>query len=128
METCILDLPTMYGDHHVIEVRHILLAMTGIKEVYASSSFQVVELTYDPAQIDAATIIERLTEAGYLGEMTLPVETGQAVIQGSDQITYFRHTAAYHQTGRVISFGQTVNFAGRALWPCPGLGTIKEGE
>jgi len=128
METCILDLPVMYGDHHVIEVRHILLVMPGVQEVYASSGFQIVEVTYDPAQINAASIIERLTAAGYIGEFGLPVETGQPVMQDGDQITYFRHTAAYRQTGRVISFGQTVNFAGRALWPCPGLGPITEGE
>lgn len=126
METCTLDLPTMYGDHHVIEVRRILLEMPGIKEVYASSSFQIVEITYDPPLIDAQAIIERLTEAGYMGEMNLPVETGQAVT--SDQVAFFRHTAAYRQTGRVISFGQSVNFAERALWPCPGLGLITEGE
>jgi hypothetical protein len=128
LETCILDLPTMYGDHHVIEVRRILLNIPGIKEVYASSGFQVVEVTYDPALTHANSIIEHLTDAGYLGELPLPIESGQAVNQASDQVPYFRHTAVYRQTGRVISFGQTVNLAERASWPCPGLGIIREGE
>jgi copper chaperone CopZ len=124
MQTCVFDLPAMYGDHHVTEVRRILLAVTGITDVYASSSFQVVEVTYDPAQIAVEAIIQRLTEAGYMGNMTLPLETGQA----SERTAYFRHTASYHQTGQTIGFGQTVNLAERALWPCPGLGTITQEE
>jgi len=39
----ILELPAMYGDHHVTEVRHILLGLDGVKDVYASSGFRVVE-------------------------------------------------------------------------------------
>ena len=41
MKTLSLELPAMYGDHHVIEVRRILLEIDGVKDVYASSSFQV---------------------------------------------------------------------------------------
>ena len=63
----------MYGDHHVIEVRRLLLELPGVQDVYASSAFQVVEVTYDPAQLDAGAITARLDEAGYLGDLLVPV-------------------------------------------------------
>ena len=40
----------MYGDHHVVEVRRLLLEMPGVTDVYASSSFQVVEVAFDGVQ------------------------------------------------------------------------------
>ena len=42
-----LELPSMYGDHHVSEVRRILLEMEGVSEVYASSAFRAVEVEYN---------------------------------------------------------------------------------
>ena len=42
-----LELPSMYGDHHVIEVRRILLDLDGVTDVYASSGFRVVEVEYN---------------------------------------------------------------------------------
>lgn len=130
METLTLDLPAMYGDHHVIEVRRILLGLPGVEAVNASSCFRAVEVTYQPSQIDADAITARLNEAGYLGELTLPFESGEAATSSNGQPVYFRHTAAYQQTGRVVSFAQQVEGTMRALWPCPGLGTIVrlEGE
>ena len=95
MEKLTLDLPTMYGDHHVIEVRRILLEMGGIEDVYASSAFHLVEVSYDPAQIDADTIKGKLEEAGYFEELIIPVETGEPVQGPTDLGTFFRHTAAY---------------------------------
>lgn len=69
METITVDLPTMYGDHHVAEVRRILLAMPGVEDVYASSAFHVVRARVDPAQVSEADLRAKLSEAGYLGEM-----------------------------------------------------------
>lgn len=128
MQTLALDLPAMYGDHHVIEVRRILLALPGIEAVNASSCFQAVEVTYQPTQIDAETITACLSEAGYLGSLEMPLESGEAATSSTEQAAYFRHTAAYQQTGRVVSFAQNVNDAKRALWPCPGLGAIETAE
>jgi copper chaperone CopZ len=67
MEKLSLELPAMYGDHHVTEVRRILLELPGVEDVYASSGFQVVELIYDAGQLDADTIMARLEEARYSG-------------------------------------------------------------
>ena len=68
MKTLSIDLPTMFGDHHVVEVRRLLLEMTGVEDVYASSGFQVVEVQYDETSLKAEDIEAKLGEAGYLGE------------------------------------------------------------
>ncbi|MCL4505611.1 MAG: heavy-metal-associated domain-containing protein [Chloroflexi bacterium] len=128
MEKLTLDLPGMYGDHHVTEVRRILLEMPGVEAVYASSCFQIAEVTYDPSRIDADTIIARLDKASYLGDLVAPLETGEAVVSPDGRAAYFRHTIAYQQTGQVIGFAQNVSHTGRALWPCPGMETMKTKE
>jgi copper chaperone CopZ len=125
METLTLELPSMYGDHHVVEVRRILLAMPGVEEVYASSAFRAVEITFDPAQIEASAIEAALDDAGYLEPLSLPLEPEVGPYRAGDTPSYFRHTAAYQQTGRVVSFAQRVNYAGRPLWPCPGMGPVQ---
>src|SRR3972149_7187048 len=94
MEIKTFETPALYGDHHVSEVRRILLELTGVSEVYASSAFQVIEVKYDPAKIKAEQITACLEEAGYLGEVPMLIETGIAVEKiGGDH--FFRHTAVY---------------------------------
>lgn len=127
METFTLEVPAMYGDHHVVEVRRILLELPGVQDVYASSSFHIVEVTYDPAQLDPGTITAHLDEAGYLGDLQIPLESGApAAGRGTDNgdEVFFRHTAAYAEAGNTVSFAQQVPYAGRPLWPCPGMGPI----
>ena len=124
MKTVSFDVPAMYGDHHVVEVRRILLEMPGVADVYASSSFRVVEVTYDPEKVDEKEIAAKLEQAGYLGEWPVVAESGVAANQeGGGE--FFRHTATYEQTKQIVSFAQNVNYQGRPLWPCPGMGVIK---
>jgi copper chaperone CopZ len=118
----------MYGDHHVTEVRHLLLELPGVSDVYASSSFRVVEVEYDEAKLSPDQIKAVLGEAGYLGEIQMTVERGAIGERENGDTPFFRHTVAYEQTGRSISFAQQVPFAGRPLWPCPGMGPIKHNE
>ena len=126
MKTYSLDLPSMYGDHHVVDVRRILLGLPGVKEVNASSAFRAVEVAFDPAEVDVDAIEAALDTAGYLKFLSVPFEPEEAAYKSnSDQISYFRHTAAYQQTGHVVSFAQTVSYAGRPLWPCPGMGPVE---
>ena len=126
MEKLTLDLPTMYGDHHVLEVRHILLQIPGVQEVYASSAFRAVEITYDPAKVGQDTLVAALDEAGYSGDLPVPVEMSTAAVQGNGgKRPYFRHTATYETTRNVVSFQQRVNYEGRPLWPCPGMGPMR---
>lgn len=123
MKKLTLELPALYGDHHVIEVRRILFQLPGVDHVYASSSFQVVEVTYDPARLDEGEITSRLGEAGYLGEWSLAAEPDQAIDALDDIGRYLRHTTAYEQA-RQVGFAQEVGQVTRASWPCPGLGVI----
>lgn len=123
-----LELPAMYADHHVVEVRRILLDIPGVKDVYASSAFQVVEVSYDPAVVNDLEISIKLDESGYLGEWTVTAEPGNAEKYQENGKSAFRHTASYEQTRHVVSFGQVVEHSSRPLWPCPGMGLIKKME
>ncbi|MCB8990421.1 MAG: heavy-metal-associated domain-containing protein [Ardenticatenaceae bacterium] len=126
MEILTLDVPSMYGDHHVTAVRALLLQVAGVSDVYASSSFHLVEVQYDPATLSPEVIKNKLEEAGYLDELPTPAETSTPATEKSDgEPAFFRHTAAYAQTGRTVSFAQTLPNVGRPLWPCPGMGPVK---
>ncbi|MBE2197886.1 MAG: heavy-metal-associated domain-containing protein [Anaerolinea sp.] len=126
METLSLSVPKMYGDHHVLAVRNLMLALGGVQDVYASSSFHLVEVQYDSTKVTPQQIESTLEEAGYLGDLLTPTETGTPATEKKDgQPAFFRHTAAYAQTGRTISFSQTLPSMGRPLWPCPGMGPVK---
>ena len=128
MKEISLDLPTMFGDHHVTEVRRLLLEMSGVEDVYASSGFRIVEIQYDETTIDPEAMQAKLEEAGYLGELPIPVERGALEERKNGDKPFFRHTAVYEQTGSTVGFAQKVPFAGRPLWPCPGMGPINKPE
>jgi copper chaperone CopZ len=128
METKTFEAPALYGDHHVTEVRRILLELTGVTDVYASSAFQTIEVTYDKKRINDLQIADALEKAGYLGEWTMPIEMGTAAQQGDGQKPFFRHTATYETIKHTVSFGQRVSYQGRPLWPCPGMGVVKVEE
>jgi copper chaperone CopZ len=123
-----LELPTLYGDHHVVEVRRILLELPGVQEVYASSGFQFVEVTYDPGLVGETEIHARLEAAGYLNELAVPQEAGVSDYQEASHKAFQRHTAAYEGTKQTVSFAQKVSYSGRPLWPCPGFGVVEVEE
>lgn len=125
MQTLTLDLPVLYGDHHVTEVRQLLGAIDGVTDIYASSCFQLVELSFDPAKTSVEAISATLEEAGYLQDLAFPTETGAAVTSSEESSSYFRHTAFEAPTGMTVGFVQEVASAGRPLWPCPGVGAIR---
>ena len=128
MKTKVFEVPALYGDHHVTEVRRILFELEGVTEVYASSAFQIIEVTYDELKINDLEIAVKLDEAGYLGEWTAPIETGSAPEQGSAEKPFFRHTTTYETVKQTVSFAQRVNYEGRPLWHCPGIGAVKMDE
>jgi len=127
METKTFEAPALYGDHHVSEVRRILVEMAGVSDVYASSAFQIIEVTFDPKKVKAEQITARLEEAGYLGDVPMLAETGVAV-ERKEGDESFRHTTVYETVKGTVSFAQRVNYSGRPLWPCPGLGPIKQSD
>ncbi|HEY5730969.1 MAG TPA: hypothetical protein VIS72_13020 [Anaerolineales bacterium] len=127
METKTFEAPALYGDHHVTEVRRILLGLTGVSGVYASSAFQVIEVTFDAEKISAEEITKQLENEGYLGELPMISETGIAVEKKEGE-GVFRHTATYETIKDTVSFAQSIRYAGRPLWPCPGLGPVKTSD
>ena len=78
MEKVIVDVPSMYADHHVLVVRELLTGLDGVEQVHASSAFKQVLVQYDPAVIQPDSITDVLAEAGYTGEMQVPVQGKQA--------------------------------------------------
>jgi copper chaperone CopZ len=128
METKVFDAPALYGDHHVSEVQRILGELLGVESVYASSAFQVIEVTFDESKITADKIAACLEEAGYLGEIPMLAETGVAAYGKDNGNSNFRHTEVYTTVKKTVSFAQRVQYQGRPLWPCPGLGVVKMDE
>ena len=126
MKTKTFEAPALYGDHHVTEVRRILLEVEGVTDVYASSAFQTIEVTFDSDKVQDEQIQARLEEAGYLGEVPVLAETGIATEKIGDD-AYFRHTAVYETIKSTVTFAQRVDHDNaRPLWPCPGMGPVKQ--
>lgn len=124
METLSLELPAMYGDHHVTEVRKLLFELEGVEQVYASSAFQAVEVKFDPGVISQEEVTAPLDEAGYTSEFDLPVEQSIPANEQKDT-AFFRHTEAYAETKNTVGFAQQVRYQRSPLWPCPGMGPLK---
>ena len=120
MTTISLPLPMLYADHHVLAVRQLLLALPGVSDVYASSGFQIVEVSFDESQLPQEKIETVLAEAGYLAELPVAVEFGSSAAFERGK-PFFRHTAVFPQTDRTITFAQDVPEVARPSWPCPGL-------
>lgn len=125
METITIDLPKMYGDHHVTEVRSMLLAMPGVEDVYASSAFRVVRARIDPVKVSEADLRAKLEAAGYLGEQPIEAEAWKTGTPAEVVDNPFRHTAAIENI-KSVAFVQQVEEAGRVLWPCPGMGPLQK--
>jgi copper chaperone CopZ len=74
MEKVVLEVPTLWADHHVLKVREALAKLEGVDGVYASSAWRQVMVSYDPAKVDAVAIEGALNEAGYpVGEGEVPM-------------------------------------------------------
>jgi len=119
-----LEIPSMYGDHHVTEVRRILQDFEAVSDVYASSGFRVVEVEYNSKKTPKKELIAALEKAGYLGDFSMAIEPSTPAnedVQGA----YFRHTEAFEQTGNTVSFEQEVKVHRSPLWPCPGMGPVQ---
>ena len=61
----ILQLPAMYGDHHTVKVRQVLAALPGVKNAWASSAQQKVQVAFDPAQTSTDAITSALAAIGF---------------------------------------------------------------
>jgi len=125
-KTITINTPALYGDHHVTEVHRLLGELPGIEQVYASSAFHAVEVTYDPDKVEEAAIKGKLDETGYTGELSVAMEADAATYLEADRSqSFFRHTEVFETTKEVVSFSQNVSYSGRPLWHCPGFGVIR---
>jgi copper chaperone CopZ len=93
MGKVIIDVPSMYADHHVLVVRTLLTQIEGVETVYASSAFKQVLVEYDPAATAPETITNVLREAGYTEEMPVPVQ--EKLAEDSWKKGTFRMTKTY---------------------------------
>jgi len=116
MQSITLTVPSMYADHHVLAVRAVLLALPGVSDVYASSAFKQVKVTFDPGVITEDKIRTALTAVGYELDHAKPIIIPVTYPEAA------RHTAAYEGIGRTVVFVQE---AGTWLpdgpHPCPGF-------
>jgi copper chaperone CopZ len=76
MEKLQLSIPSMWADHHVLNVREALVHLPGVESVYASSAWKQALVAFDPAKTDRAAIELALAQAGYpVSDGEIPVMT-----------------------------------------------------
>jgi hypothetical protein len=110
----------LFGDHHVLEVRRILLALPGVVEVYASSCFRVIEVSFEPDRVSLELITSSLEEAGYLANFPPLNDTMNEMPN--------RRTVVMEQTRATVAFQQDISIQKYSAWPCPGMGLLEIGE
>jgi copper chaperone CopZ len=65
MKELIFEMPSMYGDHHVLKIRDALTDIEGVKEIYASSAWKQIMIKYEPKKVKPADLETVLSDAGY---------------------------------------------------------------
>lgn len=118
MERLTLELPTMYGDHHVVEVRGLLAGLAGVRPVVASAAWQKVVLDYDPAQISPAQIKLALAERGYTDD---PISVPPVASRHGELTEFALAPGAFEQFVEKVP-------AWSPLGPCPGFSVRHPGE
>ncbi|MDF1514803.1 MAG: heavy-metal-associated domain-containing protein [Anaerolineae bacterium] len=73
MESVVINLPTMFADHHVLKVRDVLFAVDGVDDVFASSAWHSVIIQYDPEKTEIQSLHQALSAAGYQPDQPTPI-------------------------------------------------------
>jgi copper chaperone CopZ len=74
MRSLVFEVPTMYGDHHVLRVRQALVDLAGVHDVTASAARRVVMVSFDETVASPEAIQSVLEIAGYPPEQqSLPI-------------------------------------------------------
>lgn len=73
MASVIVNVPTMFADHHVLKVRDVLFAVEGVEDVFASSAWQSVIVSFNPDKTEPESIKKVLTDAGYTPDKPSPI-------------------------------------------------------
>ena len=80
MAKATFDVPTLWADHHVLKVREALFSLDGVDDVFASSAWKKVLVTYNNKKMKKADIEKALADAGYPvgeGEMGVVVQPNE---------------------------------------------------
>lgn len=123
MERLTLSLPSMYGDHHVIEVRRILSALPGVNpgSVYASAAWQRVEIEYDRSQTGAGEIRSALAARGYA--------EGTSAAYAPPVSSRTRQSTGFAAgPSAVEQFVEKSPAVEHAFGPCPGFEVLHPGD
>ena len=99
MERAVFAVPKLYADHHVTAVREVLTGLPGVQDVYASSAFKRVAVSFDPAATSAAAIQGALQSAGYGPEA--PLEFAQAPQNKEDGSFWYIFRPRITETNRL---------------------------
>jgi len=110
-----ISLPAMYGDHHVVEVRQIVTALPGVKEVRASASRRKLFIAFDRAQVTLAAISAALAQGGFAPGATFA--PGAAPAAASETGDHLPIVAAADQ----IEVRESKYSPPPAFGVCPGL-------
>jgi copper chaperone CopZ len=65
MEEIALIIPAMYADHHITNVKRLLMPIPGVENVIASSAFKEVLIEFDKSKTTQDALVKALTDAGY---------------------------------------------------------------
>lgn len=99
MEKAVFPVPRLYADHHVLAVREVLSKIPGVQDIYASSAFKRVAVSFDPAATSAAAIQEALRNAGYGPDQ--PLELAQALPNKEDGSFWYNFRPRVTETNRL---------------------------
>ena len=66
MKETVINVPTMWADHHVLTARQALLGLRGVAEVEASSARRSVLVRFDENATTTKAIQRALKSAGYV--------------------------------------------------------------
>lgn len=98
MDKVVFEVPTLWADHHVLKVRDALTNLEGVEDVYASSAWRQVLVSYDSGKTDREAIEKALAEAGYPvgeGEMPILVQPGRLGRDPQWEVLGMRMTETY---------------------------------
>jgi copper chaperone CopZ len=103
MKNIVLDVPGMYGDHHVLRVREVLLGLGGVSQVTASAGRRKVAVGFDEKVTSAEAIQEAVTSAGYAPEPALAMHYPKRHEDGSEWYVVVDRTTVTERKDREMA-------------------------
>ena len=117
MDKVTLNVPGMYGDHHVLAVRDILGKLPGVENILATSAFKQVVVWYDAAKAQPTDFENVLAAEGYMQDQApLVTDEYKAHKRGGSQFVVASGIA------ESLRFeAPPVNWGTSGPRPCPGF-------